>query len=43
MNEENKIVIVSHEEVVEFDPNSADHRKILESAKRKSQLTHNTL
>ncbi|BEH89807.1 hypothetical protein [Klebsiella phage phiKp_32] len=35
MNEESKIAIVSHGEVVEFDPNSADHRKILESANRK--------
>lgn len=35
MNEESKIAIVSHGEVVEFDPNSAEHRKILESANRK--------
>ena len=35
MNEESKIAIVSHGEVVEFDPNSTEHRKILESANRK--------
>lgn len=35
MNEESKIAIVSHGEVVEFDPNSAEHRKILESANSK--------
>lgn len=35
MIEESKIAIVSHGAVVEFNPNSAEHRKILESANRK--------